>query len=178
MGSVVVGTASAALIDRGNGLIYDSDQDITWLQEASGIMNWYAAQEWIAAMNAANYKGYNNWRLPYTVNNPLLQGVNITSSEMGYMYYVNLGNVADQGNNPGPFSGFMNHVFWSNALDNNWAWVFHFDRSGYQQLRRSDYYGMNVWAVRDGDVVPEPSSLLVLLTGAAGLCGFALRRQK
>jgi len=27
-------SANAALINRGGGLIYDSDQDITWLQDA------------------------------------------------------------------------------------------------------------------------------------------------
>jgi hypothetical protein len=28
-------TASATLIDRGNGLIYDSELDVTWLQNAN-----------------------------------------------------------------------------------------------------------------------------------------------
>jgi hypothetical protein len=33
---------SGALIDRGNGLIYDSDQHLTWVQNAglSGLLNW------------------------------------------------------------------------------------------------------------------------------------------
>ena len=30
----VVETANSALIDRGGGLIYDTDLDITWLQDA------------------------------------------------------------------------------------------------------------------------------------------------
>jgi hypothetical protein len=37
-----------------------------------------------------------------------------------------------------------------------------------------DYVGTNLRI----ESVPEPSSLLALLTGAAGLCGFALRRRK
>ncbi|CAA9891115.1 conserved hypothetical protein [Candidatus Methylobacter favarea] len=28
-------SANSALIDRGNGMIYDSDQDLTWLQDAN-----------------------------------------------------------------------------------------------------------------------------------------------
>jgi len=31
----VVGIANAALIDRGGGLIYDTDSGITWLQDAN-----------------------------------------------------------------------------------------------------------------------------------------------
>ena len=48
--------ANAALIDRGGGLIYDTDRDITWLQDANyaqtsgydgdGLMNWSAATAW------------------------------------------------------------------------------------------------------------------------------------
>src|SRR5208283_5347651 len=75
-------SAHAALIDRGNGLIYDSDLNITWLENAnlasqntfgvsgvgaSGQMSWYTALNWVAAMNADNYLGYSNWRLPQTM---------------------------------------------------------------------------------------------------------------
>ena len=77
----VSNAAQAALIDRGNGLIYDSVLNITWLQDANlaaintfgvsgidihGRMTWNTAEQWIAAMNAANYKGYHDWRLPAT----------------------------------------------------------------------------------------------------------------
>ena len=71
-------TAQAALIDRGNGLIYDDVLDITWLQDANyaatqyattsgaqgdadGAMSWDAAQAWVGSLN---YLGHNNWRLP------------------------------------------------------------------------------------------------------------------
>lgn len=110
------GTSNAILWDRGDGMIYDDVLEITWLQNANlaatetfgvpgmyphGYMDWNTAQNWIAAMNAANYKGYNDWRLPRTVDGPFVwgyngtttAGYNITSSEMGYMYYVNLDNL-------------------------------------------------------------------------------------
>ncbi len=71
--------AHAALIDRGNGLIYDSTLNLTWQQdanlattqtfgvagiEANGRMTEDVAVNWIGAMNGAAYKGYSDWRLP------------------------------------------------------------------------------------------------------------------
>ena len=120
----------AALIDWGNGLIYDSDLNVTWVQNAnlasqktfgvsgiepSGQMGWWTAQSWLAAMNASNYLGYSNWRLPATmpVNGNSFNyafradgstdlGYNISAlgsaypkskgSELAYMYYIDLGN--------------------------------------------------------------------------------------
>ena len=113
------GSANAILVDRGNGMIYDSEQDITWLQDANyaqtsgfdtdGKMTWFEANDWIQSLNDINLLGYNDWRLPdiqpangttfnevrgYDGTND--RGYNITrpSSEMSYMYYVELGNLA------------------------------------------------------------------------------------
>jgi hypothetical protein len=38
LGLALSTSAHATLIDRGNGMIYDSDQDITWLQDANYAM--------------------------------------------------------------------------------------------------------------------------------------------
>ena len=72
--------------------VYDSVNGITWLANANlpasnrfgipactgsnvgvqtcinptGSMNYNAAAAWVAAMNAANYLGHNNWQLPTT----------------------------------------------------------------------------------------------------------------
>ena len=78
--------AHPTLWDRGDGLIYDDVLGITWLQDVTlaatenfgvsgvissglgeGQMTWDTAQIWIDAMNAANYKGYDDWRLPRTM---------------------------------------------------------------------------------------------------------------
>ncbi|NOY62856.1 MAG: DUF1566 domain-containing protein [Gammaproteobacteria bacterium] len=79
-------TAHATLIDRGNGMIYDSAQDITWLQDANyALTSGYAAANvrrngrwatdnifangkmgWDAAITWADnlvYGGYSDWRL-------------------------------------------------------------------------------------------------------------------
>ena len=88
----VVGNVNASLIVNSDGTITDSVTQLMWLQDANlaatetfgvpeynpdtgygihwGCLSWYTAQYWIAAMNAANYKGYNDWRLPTTVDGP------------------------------------------------------------------------------------------------------------
>ena len=71
--SVMALTASestkAALIDRGNGLIYDTVLDVTWVQDIAlsstlggpGIFNWFGAKAWVDQLV---YRGYDDWRLP------------------------------------------------------------------------------------------------------------------
>lgn len=75
--------AHAALESRlGGQAYYDSGLNVTWLAnaklastqtfgvsgvQADGSMSWTTAQNWIGAMNTANYLGYGDWRLP-TVN--------------------------------------------------------------------------------------------------------------
>lgn len=71
------GGASAALFDRGGGLIYDDVLNVTWLQDASyaktsgydadGKMSWFEATAWAA--NLSYYDSvrdvtWNDWRLP------------------------------------------------------------------------------------------------------------------
>jgi hypothetical protein len=72
--------------------------NITWLQDANlaatntfgelginadGTMTWDTAQSWIAAMNAADYLGYSNWRLPILVDTGVL-GCNYNDNGTGY----------------------------------------------------------------------------------------------
>ncbi|NOQ62936.1 MAG: DUF1566 domain-containing protein [Methyloprofundus sp.] len=82
----ITSTAQAALIDRGDGLIYDDVLDVTWLQDANyaftsgyaganavdsgsgatdnifanGRMGWDAANTWAANLS---FGGYDDWRL-------------------------------------------------------------------------------------------------------------------
>src|SRR5215510_9365296 len=63
--------AYAALYDRGQGLIYDSVLNITWLQDAQyaqtsgfdsdGLFTWSGAEAWV---NQLDYLGITGWRLP------------------------------------------------------------------------------------------------------------------
>lgn len=104
----------ADLIDRGNGMIYDTALKMTWLKDANyartsgydddGRMSWDEATAWVEGLV---YAGYSDWRLPAL--RPATEkvfnydfsdagntdiGYNVTSkkSELAYMFYVNLGN--------------------------------------------------------------------------------------
>jgi hypothetical protein len=67
---------SAALVDRGGGLIYDDVLDITWLQDTNyaltsgandGMMEWQEANDWVAGLSyhdTVRDATYDDWRLP------------------------------------------------------------------------------------------------------------------
>ncbi len=62
------GTCSAAPIDRGGGLIYDTDLDITWLKNANVISGTWQNTTTLAAsftfFDSVRGVTYDDWRLP------------------------------------------------------------------------------------------------------------------
>lgn len=206
----ITASANAALVSRlGGQAVYDTDLNITWLADANlaatntfgvsdivsgGYMNWNAAQNWIGAMNATNYLGYNDWRLPTTPQtDPSCQYdsysgyFSCTGSEMGHLFYNELGGVASSSvatihnANYSLFSNVKSFVYWSGteyALDTAGAWVFNFD-DGSLSAGRKDIFNFNTWAVRTGDVatVPVQSAAWLLCSGLAGLASIARKRK-
>lgn len=155
--------AQATLIDRGNGLIYDSLSNVTWAADANmlGQSTWEAANNWAANLV---YGGYSDWRL--AAANP----ASALDSEMGRLF-TQLGGVVGtsissiHNSNYNLFTNVVVGTTWSDvywtgttlAGTPNWAWAFTFG-SGYRGAgaQWSDNNKLNgefAWAVRDGDVV-------------------------
>ncbi len=207
------GAANAALVSRlGGAAVYDTDFDITWLVDAnlaasntfgvsgiagSGIMNWGTAQSWIGAMNTASYLGYSDWRLPTTLqpdascaNQAIVShGLSCSGSEMGHLFYDELGGVAGtdiqitHNSFLSLFSNLQSDVYWSGteyAPDStNKAWVFGFRYGG----QDPDFkFGSNLYAlaVRPGDIVavPAPAAAWLFGSGLLGLVGVARRKAR
>jgi hypothetical protein len=200
-------TAQAALIDRGGGLIYDDVLNVTWLQDARyavttgaapfGSLTWQESKDFASNLtyfDSVRGVTYDDWRLPVVFNSGA-EGYDTAgaSSELAYMYYVNLGysaNYDPHTTDPVPTSDAYNPFinisyrgYWTDTASefSNRAWYehFHFGFGGVTSV--FDYN--QVWAVRDGDVaplvsnsVPEPGTL-GLFGAAIGLAGF-LRRRK
>ena len=189
--SVATLSAQAALVARPGGMVYDTVQDITWLQnwnyaqtssiDADGRMDWTTANNWA---NNLVYGGFDDWRLPTSVNGdgssfssgPCGPEYNCDLSHMGYMFYnnwrVSRGNAFSRGTNAANlalFSNVQSWFYWSSTEDpgkpfSNIAWYFGtFD--GWQTFdsKTRELYAV---AVRYGDVaasVPEPQTLALVL---------------
>ena len=97
---------------------------------------------------------FDNWRLPTALDQDgsgPWGGLNRTGSEMGHLYYTELGNSEGSLTNPGDFTNLRPGHYWSGteyAPDSGGAWDFHF---GYglqlEYGKGADLYAM---AVRPG----------------------------
>lgn len=130
-------SAHAQLIDRGNGLIYDTNLDATWLMDANyamtsgydsdGLMTKQESIDWASQLQ---YAGFNNWRIPTVFDQSpsgcvavLFSGgdcgfnVDTSTGEMAHLFYDELGNVAFydvNGNGPQTGYGLSNTSYFIN----------------------------------------------------------------
>jgi hypothetical protein len=202
------GLASAALIDRGGGLIYDTDLNITWLADANyaytsgydqedatdGLMSWSYAKTWADQLV---YSGFTNWRLPTTLQPDAScanqyafgsGGFNCTGSEMGHLYFSELGGQAGNGMNIeifhnanyNLFTNLTSDLYWSstpNASYSTYAWQIYF--SGGNQYISPKTNALRAMAVHDGDIgaaaVPVPAVGWLFGSSMLGLIGLGRR---
>ncbi len=86
--------ANAALVDNGNGLIYDTDLDLTWYDAPPVPRTWGEAKDWAASLTlAGTAKG--SWRLPLGVGtaSPGAKVFPGQGGEMWHLYFDELHNV-------------------------------------------------------------------------------------
>ena len=179
---LLAGAAQAALQDRDlNGdlvtdAFYDTDLKITWLRDANvnGQMDWNTAVSWA---DGFSFGGYNDWRLP---TSDTCDGSFCASSEMGHLWYTELGNSAPGPmTNTGNFQSLQSGLYWSGRdgfPGSNSAYGFHTSNGFQTQVGwATPGHGM---AVRPGDVaaIPEPETYALMLAGLAGLA--LARRQR
>ena len=185
---------------------------LAWVTTLSFSGSWGTATEWRLPIV----------RDPGTANDPLLdtrsfvgtdRGVNVRTatvsppevmpptttvySELAYMFYENLGDLANRdrlGNNRsgtsgvdwgltnvGPFTNLQNDIYWSETEfsgNGNLAWNFLFVDGSQEHNTKTAIAGF-AWAVHPGSVgaavVPLPATVWLMLTGMAGIAGLARR---
>ena len=220
----VIGTATYEGTDY--NLIWDDDNNdnsVVWLDFSNARANWQIQKDWAEALDGQ--LTYNidpayivtwsdaEWRLPNTVDGirefscdgtetllTATRGYYFTNSEMGHLYYTELGNPGyrymsggscqtnlDYGlQNTGPFQNLIVSNYWSGTEysdDPPHAWYFYFEDGSQDRGDTAANYNGYGLALRSGQVVngsiPTLSEwgqiLLVVILGVSAL--WIKRRQ-
>lgn len=202
---LTINIANAALIDRGNGLIFDPDLNITWMKDANyaltsgyidgisteyndGRMTFEDVNIWIAQLT---YAGFSDWRLPSTeyidpsCGSQLSvdgfnysSGISCSNSEMGHLFYDELGGVVDQKiteSNNENINMFINiqdsgaGSYWSSQIL-PWGEVYGFNFYNGHTIYGNVANQRYAWLVHDGDIatVPVPAAIWLFVSGLLG----------
>ncbi len=114
-----------------------------------------------------------------------------TGSEMAYMFYEELGNLGyydTDGSGPqlgwglsntGLFTNLEASVYWPGTEytpSSSSVWGISFYYGSQDASNQNEVF--NAWAVREMEVVPEPTTIALLDIGLAGLVGAEVRRRR
>lgn len=183
-GGGMPGMQAAAPTSNEYSMIYEDDQGLVWIDYSSGSKEWPDLVSWAKALNEAGALTYKfndgvtvtwdgDWRLPNTVDRArkngydgsTTAGFNITSSEMGHLFYVSLGNVGyynkngevEQGfaglKNKGPFQNLNAGIYFSGTVYSiypNHPWQFNFYYGSQDFTSFTNSYAYPGLAVRQG----------------------------
>lgn len=156
-------TFGPLLIDRGRGLLYDVERDITWLQDANyaktvrrspdGQLTWHDAMAWAKGIN---YRGITGWRLPSALNadgSGPCEGENCRNSEIGHLFFVASKRMSPPDLRLGNFEPFS--IYWL-STEASATQAFAFKMTGLRQGRLDK----NPWVTLDGHPMPLPDKVL------------------
>lgn len=213
--------------DEYYNLIWDDDNNgnsVVWLDYTNGLDTWENQLAWAASLGdnltITYYDGYSveweddAWRLPSTVDGTPVTtgyegdpdndgvysyaaGYNLANSEMGHLFYEELGNLARKdtsGNyqsgyglqNTGDFENLVRWSYWSGteyntSLKSGYAWGFSMSigsQYGYKEEALLCGLALRSGQVSAGDPVPEPATMLLFGVGLVGLIGTRRKLKK
>ncbi len=163
----------------------------------TGAMTWWGAKAWA---NNLTLGGVAGWSLPTTPDAMFLtsdgyynsgsNGINITTSQMGDLFYNQLGGVAYSSiittlnPNYNLFTNVQDSVYWSGseyAATLNFVYMaWGFNTHDGNQTSFNMNVQLDAWAVRPGDVaaVPLPGAVWLFGSGIIGLASFTRRKNK
>ena len=180
-------SAQAFLVDNGDNLFYDTDLDITWYVQSNRTgMSWADAKSWAENLVIGGVTG---WRLPSALNtggSGPCYGYGCTNSEMGHLFYVELGNSGgfppSEPINTGPFTDIgLYDLYWSDTESVEYpdeAWVFWF-YDGKQYMNLKTHGSAYALAVHEGNIhTPIPGAVFLLGSGLAGIAAMRNRLKR
>lgn len=163
---------------------YDlTSSDFSWY---TGQVDWWGAVAFVNYLNSISYAGLSNWSLPSTPDQDSSAGYNQTTSQLGELFYNELGGAQDTPITTNLFTNWnetnnTNGVYWSNeySASANYAWYFD-TYQGYQDFYANKIFSYNVMVISDNAswfMLPLPSSFGLFAGAIGGIYAGFLRKK-